>query len=106
MTVKKTIKDVVEEQVTLAIQDKKKLIKKVTPLHDRSWYVKWVSSFIIIIAMALTALDWHPYNLFFHLVGVTGWGIVGYLWHDRALMLLNGIAVGIFTAGIIGFYTG
>jgi len=104
MTVKKTIKDVVDEQVTIAIRDKKKLIKKVTPYKDVSWYIKWVSSLIIIIAMALTALNWNPYNLFFHLFGVIGWGIVGYLWHDRALMLLNGIAVGIFFAGIIGYY--
>jgi len=83
-----------------------RVIKKITPRGDLSWYIKWFSSFIILIGMVLTSANVAPYNLFFHLVGVMGWGIVGLLWHDRALIFINGVATFIFLSGIIGYYFG
>ena len=83
-----------------------RVIKKITPRGDLSWYIKWFSSFIILIGMVLTSANVAPYNLFFHLVGVIGWGIVGMLWHDRALIFINGVATFIFLSGIIGYYFG
>ena len=84
-----------------------RVFKKVTPKYDLSWYIKWASSFIILIGMVLTSVDEsEPYNLFFHLFGVLGWGVVGMLWHDRALIFINGIAVFIFASGIARFYFG
>ena len=56
-----------------------RVIKKITPRGDLSWYIKWFSSFIILTGMVLTSANVMPYNLFFHLVGVIGWGIVGML---------------------------
>lgn len=83
-----------------------RVFKKITPKGDLSWYIKWTSSFIILIGMALTSAGMTPYNLFFHLTGVIGWGIVGMLWHDRALIFINGVATFIFLSGIIGYYFG
>lgn len=83
-----------------------RVFKKITPKGDLSWYIKWTSSFIILIGMALTSAGMTPYNLFFHLIGVIGWGIVGMLWHDRALIFINGVATFIFFSGIIGYYFG
>ena len=83
-----------------------RVIKKITPRGDLSWYIKWFSSFIILTGMVLTSANVTPYNLFFHLVGVMGWGIVGMLWHDRALIFINGVATFIFLSGIIGYYFG
>ena len=86
----------------------KQLITSITPKYDKSWYIKWVSSFFIIMGMILTSLDvsLFPLNLFFHLVGVIGWFVVGMLWHDRSLILLNGIAVSIFLMGILKHFFG
>jgi len=86
----------------------RKKIESVTPKYDLSWYIKWVSSFFIILGMMLTSLDvsLYPINLFFHLIGVVGWFVVGMLWHDRSLILLNGIAVTIFLMGIIKHFYG
>ena len=83
-----------------------RVFKKITQKGDLSWYIKWTSSFIILIGMALTSAGMMPYNLFFHLTGVIGWGIVGMLWHDRALIFINGVATFIFFSGIIGYYFG
>ena len=78
--------------------------RKVTPYKDKSWYTKWISSFILLIGMALTSANIQPINLFFHLIGVIGWGLVGFWWHDRALLFINIIAATIFFTGIINYY--
>ena len=83
---------------------KKFEVKKITPLHDLSWYIKWISSFIILIGMTLTSLEMTPYNLLFHTIGLGGWFVVGMLWHDRALIFLNTAAIAVFVMGIVKYY--
>ena len=80
--------------------------KKLTPVGTLDWYIKWVSSFIILIGMALTSINLTPFNLYFHFVGVSGWLIVGLMWHDRALMVVTSVAAMIFLMGILRYYFG
>ena len=35
----------------------KRIFKSATPKGDISWYVKWISSFIIVIAMSLRGVE-------------------------------------------------
>ena len=78
---------------------------KITPTYDASWYIKWASSIILIIAMALTSIgEQEPLNLILEFIGVSGWLIVGMLWHDRALIFINAVAAFIFLLGILKFY--
>jgi hypothetical protein len=83
-----------------------RVFKKITPKGDLSWYIKWVSSCFIIVAMALSSANVFPLNIIIHMCGVAGWLVVGMLWHDRALILLNAIGVFIYLSGIIQFYYG
>ena len=83
-----------------------RVFKKVTPKYDLSWYIKWVSSIVILLGMVLTSANIHPFNLYPAIVGMTGWLIVGLLWHDRALIMLNGVAIFIFASGIVNYYYG
>ena len=82
------------------------MVDKVTPKGDLSWYVKWIASYLALTGMLLTAVDIYPYNLIFHLFGVMGWGLVGFLWHDRALIFINSIATFIFAVGILKYFMG
>ena len=82
------------------------LIKKVTPKGTIDWSIKWVASIVILIGMALTSIQMTPINLYFHLVGVLGWFVVGFMWHDRALMVVNSVASMIFFMGILNYYFG
>ena len=84
----------------------KDMIKKLTPIGTLDWYIKWIASIIILIGMCLTSINFVPYNLFFHLVGVVGWLVVGVMWHDRALMVVNSVAAMIFFMGILNYYFG
>ena len=83
-----------------------RVYKKVTPRGDLSWYIKWASSVLLIIAMVLTSANIHPWNLYPAIVGMTGWLIVGLLWHDRALIVLNAISVAIYLTGIVNSWFG
>jgi uncharacterized membrane protein len=52
--------------------------------------------------MALTsATGFEPINLLTSLLGVIGWLIVGMMWHDRALVFINGVAIFIYSTGIL-----
>ena len=83
-----------------------RVYKKVTPRGDLSWYIKWASSFVIIIAMLFTSANMFPINLWIANVGFIGWTIVGMLWHDRALIVLNSISLAIYSMGILNYYYG
>ena len=83
-----------------------RVIKKITPRYDLSWYIKWFSSITLIIAMMFTAVEMFPINLYIANIGFIGWLVVGMLWHDRALIVLNSISLAIYTLGIFNYYYG
>ena len=79
-----------------------RVFKKITPTGDLSWYIKWTASIFILIGMIFTSAGgYEPFNLIISLIGVTGWLIVGLMWHDRALIFINGIAIFIYSTGIL-----
>ena len=87
------------------IQNSKRIYKSATPKQDLSWYVKWVASVILLCAFAFRSTQQFPFvDLCLSLVGVSGWLWVGLLWKDRALVLLNGIAVFILVSGLINHF--
>ena len=81
-----------------------RVFKKITPKGDLSWYIKWAASAFLIIGMMLASVNLFPYNIMVASVGVFGWLIVGMLWHDRALIVLNAISLAIYLMGVIGHY--
>lgn len=83
-----------------------RVYKKVTPRGDLSWYIKWASSITLIIAMMFTAVDMFPINMFIANVGFIGWLVVGMLWHDRSLIVLNAVSLAIYSLGILNHYYG
>ena len=79
-----------------------RVFKKVTPKFDLSWYVKWVASVFILLAVCFRASGgYHMLDLYTSFIGTLGWFWVGYLWHDRALILLNGALATLVFTGIL-----
>lgn len=77
-------------------------------IHARNhvWYVKWISSILMIVTMSLTAVNIYPYNVFLGLISSIGWVYVSIRWNDRALIILNTIAVGIYLVGTLSVVKG
>ena len=78
------------------------MTKKITPYKDVSWYIKWTSTAILLIAITSRAAG-GPQLLDFILsiTGNLGRTVVGFMWHDRALMILNSTVAGILTVGVL-----
>tara|TARA_R100000988_G_C3886999_1_gene110960 strand:- start:219 stop:518 length:300 start_codon:yes stop_codon:yes gene_type:complete len=76
------------------ILNSKRIFKSATPKGDMSWYVKWISSFIIVTAMSLRGIEGMQfYDLILSMIGVAGWLWVGMIWKDRALIILNAVGL-------------
>ena len=80
------------------IKHSDRIQKSATPKQDLSWYVKWIASAFILASMSIRGVEGlQIVDLSLSIVGVSGWMWVGFLWKDRALILLNG-------AGLILFF--
>ena len=79
--------------------------KKVTPVKELSWYIKWSANIFCLAGMVLiSAGGQYPLlQMIISLIGVAGWGIVAILWHDRALIVVNAMAVFIYLTGVVKF---
>lgn len=79
--------------------------KSATPKQDLSWYIKWTASVFILGSMSMRGIDGlQVYDLILSLVGVAGWMWVGFLWKDRALILLNGVGIILFMRTLMQDY--
>ena len=77
-------------------------VNKVTPYKDKSWYVKWTASFFILSAFVVRAADYsNQLDLILSFIGISMWGWVGFMWNDRALIVLNSVGAAILAVGII-----
>ena len=78
--------------------------KTVTPLHTTDWYIKWVSSIVLIIGMVLAANNLYPWNVLVQCAGITGWLVVSVMWNDRALIVVNAVGVAILLNGLVAWF--
>ena len=73
------------------LKNSKRIFKSATPKYTIDWYIKWVASIVILMAMSIRGVDGYQiYDLYLSLVGIVLWGIVSIMWKDRALIMLNG----------------
>ena len=84
-----------------ALESSLSTVRKVTPMHDATWYVKWVSVFFVCCAVLCRSIEEVPkiYDVMFSIVGTMGWLWVGFRWHDRALIVLNTILLAMLVSG-------
>lgn len=95
----------IEDKIT-TLEDSLSKVRKVTPLHDATWYVKWISVFFICVAVLCRSVAEVPkiYDVVFSIVGTAGWLWVGFRWHDRALIVLNTILLAMLVSGAFRYY--
>ena len=54
--------------------------------------VKWVAIVIQLIGYGMTGMNLVPYNVFFFFLGIFLWFAVGFLWKDKAIMVVHVVA--------------
>lgn len=82
-----------------------RVYKKITPKGTLDWYIKWISSGIIILAVMCRSIPEVPkiYDIVLSFIGTAGWFWVGLIWHDRALIVLNAVLCLVLGTGILRF---
>ena len=89
------------------LENSKRIFKSATPKYDLSWYIKWASSILILIALTIRAADYpRIYDMWFGFVGMIGWTYVGILWKDRAIIIMNVISTILLAIGLLTHYRG
>ena len=80
---------------------------KITPTrqeHPTSWYIKWVGTFFVLTAISTRSLGGSTIiDLCMSIGGTSCWLIVGYIWRDRSLIVLNVVACTLLLAGIVNY---
>ena len=91
-----------------ALEDSLSKVRKVTPVHDSTWYVKWISVAFVCVAVLCRSVEEIPkiFDVTFSIVGTSGWLWVGFKWHDRALIILNTILLAMLVSGAFRYYLG
>ena len=76
------------------LSNSKRIFKSATPKGDISWYIKWLGSILILVAMSMRGAEGMIYtDLSISIVGIACWLVVGILWRDRAIIMINGIGL-------------
>ena len=84
------------------LKNSKRWFKSATPKYTPDWYVKWVASLFILVAMSIRGVEGlQEYDLILSIIGVTGWLIVSLIWEDRALIILNAIGLTLLLKNLI-----
>ena len=87
----------------MELKEHEHITKTSTPLkphHPLNWYVKWASSIVLVFAMIATTNNLYPMNMILQGIGGAGWLWVAIIWNDRALIVVNAVAVAIMANGI------
>lgn len=61
---------------------------------------KWTATAIQLVGYGLTGLNIVPWNVLFFLIGIALWFAVGFMWKDRAIMVVH---VGAFISLVGGY---
>ncbi len=84
------------------IENSKRIFKSATPKYTIDWYVKWISSIVLLSAMTIRATGYNPFlDICLSLIGMIGWIYVSLVWKDRAMIMLNGVATFILAMGLL-----
>ena len=51
--------------------------------------VKWIATAIQLIGYGLTGLNISPWNIYAFFIGIILWFVVGYMWKDKAIMVVH-----------------
>lgn len=86
------------------IENSKRIYKSATPKYTVDWYVKWIASAFVLIAMSMRGIaEFQFYDLVLSIIGIFLWLIVSVIWRDRALIMLNGIGLALLIRNLIEF---
>ena len=65
--------------------------------------LKWTGTILCLIGIALTSINFYPLNIVVGFAGSLCWAIAGYMQDDKALLVVEAVAVALYFAGIVNY---
>ena len=76
------------------LKNSTRIFKSATPKYTWDWYLKWVSSILVLGAMSIRGIpELQQTDLILSIFGITGWVAVSIAWKDRALIMLHTVGL-------------
>ncbi len=84
------------------LKNSKRWFKSATPKYTLDWYIKWIASIFILVAMSMRGVEGlQLYDLIFSVIGISGWLVVSAIWEDRSLIMLNSFGLVLLLKNLI-----
>jgi hypothetical protein len=86
------------------IEYSSRIQKSVTPKGTLDWHLKWIASIWLIVAISFRSTGIPTlqfYDMLFSFGGTALWAVVGFMWRDRALIVINTIAAVMLFGGLL-----
>ena len=86
------------------IENSSRIVKSATPYYTSDWYIKWIASIIVLFAVAIRSAgvpELMIWDMLLSWIGAVMWAIVGFMWKDRAILLINGVLGLMLFSGLI-----
>jgi len=96
-----------KEYAKAELENSKRIFKSVTPKYTVDWWIKWIASIILLCAAAFRSsgvAELAVYDMILSWIGCALWCVVGIMWKDRAVTLLNGAVAMLLFSGLISAY--
>ena len=61
---------------------------------------EWAATFVLLIGVYLTAINYYPMNIYFSLLGNAMWVYLGIRWKKWSLITIQGIVTVIYVYGL------
>ena len=63
------------------IKNSKRIFKSATPKYTTDWYVKWVASLFVLVAMSFRGVEgYQVFDLYLSMIGISLWLWVSVIW--------------------------
>jgi hypothetical protein len=69
-------------------------------MYTFDWWLKWISTAILIAGAILTSFDITPWNKWLSFIGNFGWMVVGYIWNEMSLVVISLVLTIIYIIGM------
>ena len=92
------------EYTVAEIENSSRIVKSATPYYTADWYIKWIASIIVLFAVAIRSSgvpELMIWDMLLSWIGAAMWAVVGFMWKDRAILLLNGVLGLMLFSGLI-----
>lgn len=83
----------------MTITEKNEGVPKQPPIQPVD-YVKWLATIIQLIGYGLTGMGVTPWNIYLFFAGIFLWFAVGFMWKDKAIMVVH---IGAFVSLLVGY---